>query len=221
MDALVVVLQILAAGVAGVVIGLEREIRGHPAGMRTHALIAVGAASFTAIGANGFATGDPARVAAQVVTGIGFVGAGAILREGLTVRGLTTAASLWATAAVGMAFAVGAYAVAVTVTVVVVVTLAWVRSLRPLVDRLGFTRMVITASYSPGHGTLGPLLRTLDSEHTHLVDLQIDDRNDPDPVRIVHIELRVAKPVTTDVKATAMTLGEEYPEIKSVEVDVA
>ena len=107
--------------------------------MRTHALISVGTASFTTIGINGFGFGDPSRVAAQVVNGIGFVGGGAILREGVTVRGMTTAASPWATAAVGIAFATGMYAVGVATTVIVVVALAGLRSLRLLVDRLGST----------------------------------------------------------------------------------
>ena len=90
-------LRLLVAAIPGALIGLEREIQEHPAGMRTHLLVSLGSAGFTVLSIASFtATGaDPARIAAQVVSGIGFLGAGAILKEGATVRGLTTAASLW------------------------------------------------------------------------------------------------------------------------------
>jgi putative Mg2+ transporter-C (MgtC) family protein len=116
----------VAAGF-GMVIGIERELREQAAGLRTHMLVAIGSCLFTLVGAFGFegisgtVNPDPSRVAAQIVTGIGFLGAGAILREGLFVRGLTTAASLWVVAAVGMAVGLGMYwasGVAVTITVV-------------------------------------------------------------------------------------------------------
>ena len=97
------------------VIGIERELREQAAGLRTHMLVAVGACLFTLVervrvrSVGGDHAGDPSRVAAQIVTGIGFLGAGAILREGQWVRGLTTAASLWVVAAVGMAVGLGLY----------------------------------------------------------------------------------------------------------------
>lgn len=98
---LVVALQIGMAALLGAAIGLEREISAQPAGLRTHMLVSLGSAVFTLAGADTPHT-DPTRIAAQVVTGIGFLGGGAILREGATVRGLTTAASLWMTAAIGL-----------------------------------------------------------------------------------------------------------------------
>lgn len=95
-------LNLLAAAGLGGAIGLEREYGAQPAGFRTHVLVALGSGLFTVVGAD--VTGsDPTRVAAQVVTGIGFLGAGAILRDGGSIRGLTTAASLWVTAAAGVA----------------------------------------------------------------------------------------------------------------------
>jgi hypothetical protein len=95
-------------------IGLEREARDDVAGLRTHVTVGLGAALFTLAGAHAFASSgssrvDPTRVAAQVVSGIGFLGAGAILRHGATVRGVTTAAALWISAAIGMATAAGVY----------------------------------------------------------------------------------------------------------------
>lgn len=117
--------RLLVAAVLGAAIGLERERRDHPAGMRTHLLVGVGSATFTVLSIEAFAApgADPARVAAQIVTGIGFLGAGAILKRGANVRGLTTAASLWAVAAVGMAAGAAAWGVAVAATVIVLVSL--------------------------------------------------------------------------------------------------
>ena len=94
-----ILVRLLVAAVLGAVVGIEREIHDHPAGMRTHLLVSVGSAAFTVLSIYGFRApgSDPSvRVAAQIVTGIGFLGAGAILKEGATVNGLTTAASLWA-----------------------------------------------------------------------------------------------------------------------------
>jgi putative Mg2+ transporter-C (MgtC) family protein len=127
-------LRLVEAAALGALIGLEREIHDHPAGMRTHLLVAVGAAAFTVLSIFAFPAigADPARVAAQIVTGVGFLGAGAILKEGATIRGLTTAASLWAVAAVGMAAGAGAPGIAVATTFIVVVSL-W--PLRLLTER--------------------------------------------------------------------------------------
>jgi putative Mg2+ transporter-C (MgtC) family protein len=125
-------LRLFVASLLGAAIGLEREIHAHPAGMRTHLLVSLGSAAFTVLSIfffetpaapNGSLPTDPSRIAAQVVSGIGFLGAGAILKYGSSVRGLTTAASLWATAAVGMAAGAGAWVVAVASTVLIVLSL--------------------------------------------------------------------------------------------------
>ena len=125
MSLLDVVIRILLALVLGGLIGLEREIREHSAGFRTHILVAVGAAVFTLASSYGLegTDHDPNRISAQVVTGIGFLGAGAIVRYGVTVRGLTTAASLWAVAAVGLTVGQGFYSAALVTTVTVIVSL--------------------------------------------------------------------------------------------------
>jgi putative Mg2+ transporter-C (MgtC) family protein len=117
--------RLLLSAVLGAIIGLEREYHDHPAGMRTHMLVSVGSASFTILSIEAFQApgGDPGRIAAQIVSGIGFLGAGAILKEGANVRGLTTAASLWTVAAVGMAAGAGSSAVALTITIIVLVSL--------------------------------------------------------------------------------------------------
>jgi putative Mg2+ transporter-C (MgtC) family protein len=134
-----------AAGLGGI-IGLERELDEKAAGLRTHMLVAVGSALFTLVGAYGFedfpATSvDPTRIAAQVVTGIGFLGAGIIFRQGFTIRGLTTAASLWLVAAIGMSAGAGFWKGAVITTVVALI------SLRPLEWMKGFALPQRVASH--------------------------------------------------------------------------
>ena len=119
-------LRLAVACALGTAIGFERELRDREAGVRTHLLVSLGAALFMILSAYGFhdvlggGSGqirlDPSRVAAQIVTGIGFLGAGAIIREGLSVRGLTTAATLWVVAAIGMACGAGYYGPAVAAT---------------------------------------------------------------------------------------------------------
>jgi putative Mg2+ transporter-C (MgtC) family protein len=121
-------LRLIIAAALGAAIGAEREIHGHPAGIRTHMLVGLGSALFTVLSIHGFgqeerATIDPTRIAAQVVSGIGFLGAGAILKDGVVIRGLTTAASLWATAAVGMAAGAGEQVIALVAGVIILVSL--------------------------------------------------------------------------------------------------
>ena len=122
------IIRILVATALGAVIGLDREYRTKAAGFRTHVLVALGSALFMIISVHGFddlpkdqmtLRMDPARIAAQVVTGIGFIGAGTIIFQKNVVKGLTTAAGLWVTAAVGMACGVGMYTLAVVSTVIV------------------------------------------------------------------------------------------------------
>ena len=126
-------LRLALAATLGGLIGVERELREREAGLRTHLLVAVGSALFTIVGAYGFhdflssgqsvVRADPTRIAAQIVTGIGFLGAGAIIRQGLSVRGLTTAATLWVVAAVGLASGAGYYSAAVITTGLVLIAL--------------------------------------------------------------------------------------------------
>src|SRR6266550_4181806 len=126
-------LRLALAALLGGLIGFEREMREREAGLRTHLLVSLGSALFTIVGAYGFhafldsganvVRADPTRIAAQIVTGIGFLGAGAIIRQGLSVRGLTTAATLWVVAAVGLASGAGYYSVAVITTGLVLLAL--------------------------------------------------------------------------------------------------
>jgi putative Mg2+ transporter-C (MgtC) family protein len=116
--------RLIVAAILGAIIGIERERHEHPAGIRTHMLVSIGSAAFTVLSIYSFGEGsDPGRVAAQIVTGIGFLGAGSILKGGGTIHGLTTAASLWVVAAVGMAAGAGAWGVAIATTIIVLISL--------------------------------------------------------------------------------------------------
>ena len=126
-------LRLALAAALGGAIGVERELRDREAGLRTHLLVSLGSALFTIVSAYGFhaflssgasvVRADPTRIAAQIVTGIGFLGAGAIIRQGLSVRGLTTAATLWVVAAIGLAVGAGYYSGALITTAVVLLSL--------------------------------------------------------------------------------------------------
>jgi putative Mg2+ transporter-C (MgtC) family protein len=133
--------RLALAAVLGGAIGLEREISDQPAGFRTHILVALGACLFAVVSAYGFEAFlgedqprqvrfDPSRLAAQIVTGIGFLGAGAIIRYGMSVRGLTTAASLWVVAAIGTAAGIGEYLLAPATAAITLLALYGLKPLR-------------------------------------------------------------------------------------------
>jgi len=143
--------RLLLAAVLGGAIGAERELNDQPAGLRTHMLLTTGACLFTLISAYGFGGNtDPSRIAAQIVTGIGFLGGGAIVRDGLTVKGVTTAASIWATASVGVAIGAGSYVLGVGGAVLVVGTLFGLRRVDDLIRRWGVSRQEFLLEAGPG-----------------------------------------------------------------------
>lgn len=122
--------MLLLAALLSMVIGLDRELRS-PAGLRTHMLVGLGACLFTQLSIYAFYPGDPARIAAQIVTGIGFIGAGTILQRKQNIHHLTTAASIWTTAAVGMAVGAGAWFLAIFATLITWFILAVLRRVGP------------------------------------------------------------------------------------------
>ena len=130
--------RLALAAALGAVLGFERELREREAGLRTHLLVSLGSALFTIVSAygfrefataGGFSRVDPTRIAAQIVTGIGFLGAGAIIRQGLSIRGLTSAATLWVVAAIGLAAGAGYYSGALITTAVALLALGPLRTL--------------------------------------------------------------------------------------------
>jgi putative Mg2+ transporter-C (MgtC) family protein len=186
--------RIALAGLLGTAVGFEREVHGHLAGLRTHALVGVGAALFTLVGAYGFRSGfghasiDPTRVSAQIVSGIGFIGGGVILRDRGSVRGVTTAAALWTTAALGMAAGAGQLALALSGLLVVMSALVALRLARDHAP-LGPFRPIqsIDVVYERGHGTLGPIIDAIENAGATLERLTIDDE---ESTRSVHLLVR-------------------------------
>ena len=178
---------VVAAGLGGA-IGFERELRERQAGLRTHLVVSVGSALFTLVSAYGFheflvnggatVRADPTRIAAQIVSGIGFLGAGAIIRQGLSVRGLTTAATLWLVAAIGMASGAGYYSAALIATLGALITLGPMRIVaykiihrwRPEVDRL-----VVDI---PAGGSPVPILEVIEERGARVIALEIAQEGD-------------------------------------------
>jgi len=195
----------VAVGLSGA-IGLERELRERAAGLRTHMLVGAGAALFTIVSGYGWAdflgggagvTFDPTRIAAQVVTGIGFLGAGAIIRHRLSVRGLTTAAGLWVAAAIGMACGAGYFEGALIATGIVLVGLGPLRWIeRQALPRSRSSRVVARVDLRPG-ASVAPVLDALLAlgARTSRVELEDDD----DRRRVVQVEADVPAGSSTAV----------------------
>ena len=169
-DDLTTIIRLVVSVLLGGIIGFERQQRGKTAGLRTHILVSLGSCLVSIlsvnlyVGVQGLTNADPARLAAQVVSGIGFLGAGAIMKEGPMIRGLTTAASLWVVASVGLAVGVGALVGAIATTVLVVIAL----EILPRIDKLygasapSLYDLLIKSQERPGQvGQIGSCLGTL------------------------------------------------------------
>jgi len=146
-------LRIAVAALLGSIIGYERDIHGRAAGLRTHMLVSIGATLFTLVsmefsmGVDGLTThGDPGRIAAQIVTGIGFLGAGTILKSGVSIKGLTTAACLWLVAAIGMACGSGNITLAVVVTLSAVLLIILAKQLELQIPRTCQLKLVVVTT---------------------------------------------------------------------------
>lgn len=148
------VARLVMAFILGGLIGLEREVHGRPAGLRTHILVGFGSALIMVVSIYGFSgittNYDPGRIAAQVVSGIGFLGAGTILREGLSIKGLTTAASLWMVAAIGLAVGSGMLLIATLSTFVVLLVLTILHGVENKFEAGGQAYDLEVDFYEPG-----------------------------------------------------------------------
>ena len=179
--------RLALAAALGSIIGLEREFREREAGLRTHLLVSLGSALFTIVSAFGFhdvlthdpqvvVRLDPSRVAAQIVSGIGFLGAGAIIRQGLSIRGLTTAATLWVVAAIGMAAGAGFYSVAIITTVVALVALWPLRYIAyRMIDRVKPEEDRIVVEMREGHSLAELLTNVTQVRHIEVTE-ELDRR---------------------------------------------
>ena len=189
-------LRIACAALAGTAVGTERELRGHPAGLRTHALVSIGAAAFTVAGfvdwGSGSGTADPTRLAAQVVSGIGFIGAGAILRDGTGVKGLTTATTIWVSGALGVAFGTGSYFLAAGATAIVLAVLTLFRRLNATLNKHGRSTATLDVEYEIGHGTIGPIVRSIQDLDARIEWLTIEDTPQTEGADLRRVQLEIA-----------------------------
>jgi putative Mg2+ transporter-C (MgtC) family protein len=208
-------LRVVLAAALGGAIGFERELREREAGLRTHMLVSVGAALFTLVSAYAwmdwrFSTAeglvfDPTRIAAQIVTGIGFLGAGAIIRQGLSVRGLTTAATLWVVAAIGMATGAGYYAAAVITTVLVLFSLWPLRLLAFRVSERFRPEEGRLAIELPAGASAVSVLEAVEEAGADVRSLEFDEEGD---TRRVDMRVRIERGRSAAALLDALTRAE-------------
>jgi putative Mg2+ transporter-C (MgtC) family protein len=176
----------------GGTIGIERDRHGRQAGLRTHFIVALASATFMVVSAHFYyfqnyrstpgIAADPSRIAASVVTGIGFLAGGAILKTGLTIQGLTTAAGLWLVAAIGLCAGAGMYAVALAATVMGLLALTLFRMLENKKD--GMTHRKVELRMAGGAGNLPDLFRVLDEAGAEVSDYDYDQPVDSANVKV-------------------------------------
>ena len=188
-------LRLALAVVFGGIVGYQREAVDRPAGLRTHILVCLGSTLMMLLSAYAFAGADPTRIAAQVVTGIGFLGAGTIIRQGSAVRGLTTAASIWAVAGVGLAVGAGSYlAATLTAGLVFGVLTAGKRVERQFIPKTAYRNLLVRAMDRPGQ--LGKLDKVI--VHAGAVIRQVSLQEEDGEEVTVRLELRLPPEVDPD-----------------------
>lgn len=183
----VIIIRLMIAGGLSGLIGLEREVKRHPAGFRTHLLVGVGSSLMMVLSVFGFEsylsthpnlTGfDPSRLPSYVVSGIGFLGAGTILVHGVTVRGLTTAASIWVVAGIGLVVGIGMYYVAIFATILVILSLIFLNKWENLFMKVTKTQsLFILAEYRKI--TLSSIIAVMEDEGISVEKITVEDPPD-------------------------------------------
>ncbi|GJD50188.1 Protein SapB [Methylobacterium crusticola] len=202
-----IVIRLTLAALMGSVVGLERERLLWAAGLRTHMLVSVGACLIMIVSAFGFGDVlgdshvvlDPSRMAAQVVSGIGFLGAGTILLRGEVVRGLTTAASLWAVAAIGLAVGGGLYGAAVAATVIVLVILAGVK---PIEEHFRERMQTRSLRFTAKQGAVSiDVLQQITGERFSRVRQFVARQSDPDVEEVTVSFVRLSRQSVAEIAA--------------------
>lgn len=193
------ILRLFIAAMLGGIIGLEREYRAKEAGFRTHFLVALGSALFMILSEYGFntvlsqlnhASFDPSRIASQVVTGIGFIGAGTIIFQKHVVRGLTTAAGLWVTSAIGMTCGTGMYALSVAATILVLICL---EALNMILHKFG-TRSISVTFSSPSRENIKSVLLRMKDENSDVDTYNMQERrSSAGDIFVVTMEVKVKR----------------------------
>ncbi len=209
------IIRLTVAGVLGAIIGLDREYRAKEAGYRTHFLVSLGSALMMIVSQYGFADVlqegvirlDPSRIAAQVVTGIGFIGAGTIIFQKQVVRGLTTAAGIWTAAGIGLAVGAGMYVIGIVATLL---TLAGLELLNRIFRNIGMKSIGITFS-TQNKDILKELAKRCQSYDFRIVSFQMEN--------ISHSGIpsfqvtAVIKSRKTNDESALLSMMEEFPEV--------
>ncbi|MBO5251717.1 MAG: MgtC/SapB family protein [Bacteroidaceae bacterium] len=209
------ILRLFIAGVLGALVGLDREYRAKEAGYRTHFLVALGSALLMIVSQYGFnellgkpGIGlDPSRIAAQVVSGIGFIGAGTIILHKQIVRGLTTAAGIWATSAVGLAIGAGMYKVGIAATFL---TLIGLEVLSFLFKSVGMKSSVVEFS-TDNKETLNRLSKKFNSKNFLVVSFQMDERTVAD-VTTYHVTMVIKSKKSND-EGTLLSYLQDFKDV--------
>ncbi len=194
------VLRLILSAVAGGAVGVEREANNRPAGLRTHVLVTLGSTLIMIIsmyGFDGFGVdglgGDPARLGAQVVSGIGFLGAGTILRTGNNISGLTTAASIWVCGGIGLAIGNGYYTGGIATTLIVLFTLKGLSASEKYLFKVKYKELVIFSKERPG--LLGDLGKIMGKNNVIIKDIRVmSDQDLSDDEREIVVRFRVKLP---------------------------
>ncbi|MEP6755345.1 MAG: MgtC/SapB family protein [Chthonomonadales bacterium] len=200
----------------GALIGFEREAHGHPAGIRTHILVCLGSTLITLVSAN-MGNGSNDRIAAQIVTGVGFLGAGAIIRDGATVRGLTTAASIWVTAAIGIALGTSPWfgQVACICAGIVLVTLWGLTRMERWIDRVAGRPLLLDLTITDDPGVLTEIRLLLEKHGSKILSVSMETGKDAG-TRLVN--MKVAPALGADSIRIVEYLS-DHKEVNSVRCD--
>lgn len=209
MGPLEITLRLVLASVLGAIVGLERESHNRPAGLRTHTLVSLGSALIMLVSVYGFGdqilagrSSDPSRIAAQVVSGIGFLGAGTILRQGSTIKGLTTAASLWVVAGIGLAVGTGYYWGALVTTGLVIFSLTFFDRIGSRFAERRDCQLVVRGPDTPGLlGRVGTVLGDFDV-NIRSVEMESADNGD----LITRLSVRTPNHLDVDELTRILTL---------------
>ncbi len=212
--------RILVGSFLGALLGLERGIHGQAAGLRTHILVSTGSAVFMILSINVANFGvpilpeitrvtDPGRIAAQIVTGIGFLGAGAIIKDGFTIRGLTTAASLWITAAIGMAAGAGFFFIAFITTMIALFSLVVLHNIEKLYPKDVYRELKITV---PLETNVSQILALVESHQIKIIHFDLK-RDYDQQLMMVEIFLRLIHKSTADSASHTIIEALEKAEI--------
>lgn len=206
--------KLVLAALMGGVVGWEREVHERPAGLRTHVLVCMGSALITLVSVSFQYPYDPSRIAAQIVSGIGFLGAGTILRQGSIVRGLTTAASLWTVAGIGMAVALGGQFawLAIFATLIVFLTLSTMSRFEYVLGMKTLRDLMLEIPAGSLH-SLTNVLRVLVEAGLTIRSIKMEDSPDHDK-RIVRMKVSVPRRAS---ERTVSTLLAEQPDVSRFE----